>query len=91
MTPILTDVYSDEYFHLAEKPWLSGQENCPVFLEDKITCQGVCCFNIKTKKWDVELARGYGMVVIDSCETRDEGIALLWERRQEGNSWDIGI
>ncbi|HHY0527483.1 TPA: hypothetical protein ACVU4L_004183 [Vibrio parahaemolyticus] len=91
MTPILTEKYKDEYYHLAEKPWLSGQENCPVFLEDKLTCQGRCFFNIKTKMWDVELAKGWGMTLIGSRDNKDEAIAILWERRTEGSSFDIGI
>ncbi|MCZ4310223.1 hypothetical protein AB6D66_01385 [Vibrio pomeroyi] len=91
MTPVETEKFSNDYFRFAEKTHLIGADYSPVFLLDNFTCQGKCCEDTKTGEWHVYLEIGCNTKHIDTKPTREEAMALLWSRREEGTAFDIGF
>lgn len=88
-TQYLPDQYDDGIYRFEEKTYLIGQPNSPVFLEQGRWNQGRCIF--KDGEWHSFVAHGYGEKYVGSDPSKEAALEILWERRSEGNTWDIGL
>ncbi|MEF1303024.1 hypothetical protein QTO17_14050 [Vibrio owensii] len=88
-TQYLPDQFDDGTYRFEERTYLIGEDNSPVFLEQGDWNQGRCIF--KDGEWQSFVAQGYGEKPVGSAPTKEAALEILWERRTEGYTWDIGL